>query len=131
MNIENIREYCLSKRATTEGFPFNDSTLAFKVAGKIFALANLDTHPLKINLKCDPEKAIDLREHFKSVRPGYHMNKKHWNTLKINGEISREILINLIDHSYNLVIAKLSKKIREENLLQLNAHETANGKGRQ
>ena len=117
MNIESIREYCISKKAVSECLPFDDKTLVFKVAGKIFALANLDTHPLRVNLKCDPEKAINLRERFKSVRPGYHMNKKHWNTLEINGEVSREILINLIDHSYNLVVAKLTKKVREENLL--------------
>ena len=117
MNIESIREYCVSKKAVIECFPFDDKTLVFKVAGKIFALANLDTHPLRINLKCDPEKAIDLRERFQSIQAGYHMNKKHWNTIEINGEVSREILIKLMDHSYNLVVAKLTKKVREENLL--------------
>jgi len=119
VNIESIREYCVSKKAVIECFPFDDKTLVFKVAGKIFALANLDTHPLRINLKCDPEKAIDLRERFQSIQAGYHMNKKHWNTIEINGEVSRDVLIKLIDHSYNMVVTKLTKKTREENLLQM------------
>jgi len=114
MNIESIREYCLSKKAVIEGFPFDETTLVFKVAGKMFALASLDTHPLRINLKCDPEKAIDLRERYDSIRPGYHMSKKHWNTVEINGEVTREILIKLIDHSHNLVVSNLTKKVREE-----------------
>ena len=94
--------------------PFDDKTLVFKVADKIFALA---AHPLRLNLKCDPEKAIDLRERFESIRPGYHSNKKHWNTIEVNGEIAKEALYELIDHSYNLVIAKLTKKVREKYLL--------------
>ena len=117
MDIESIRNYCISKNAVTESMPFDDKTLVFKVAGKIFALANLDTHPLRINVKCDPEKAVDLRERFESVRPGYHMNKKHWNTIEINGEVSRDLIFKLIDHSYNLVIAKLTKKIRDDYFL--------------
>ena len=117
MDIESIRNYCISKKAVTECMPFDDKTLVFKVAGKIFALAALAEHPLRLNLKCDPEKAIDLRERFESVRPGYHSNKKHWNTIKINGEVPRDLLIKLIDHSYTLVIAKLTKKVRENNLL--------------
>ena len=114
MNIESIREYCLSKKAVSEGFPFDETTLVFKVAGKMFALASLDTRPLRINLKCNPEKAIDLRERYDSIRPGYHMSKKHWNTVEINGEVTREILIKLIDHSHNLVVSNLTKKVREE-----------------
>ena len=117
MDIESIRMYCISKKAVKECMPFDDKTLVFKVAGKIFALAVLDTHPLRLNLKCDPEKAIDLRERFESVRPGYHSNKKHWNTIEVNGEIPKEALYELIDHSYNLVIAKLTKKVREKYLL--------------
>ena len=97
--------------------PFDDKTLVFKVVGKIFATADLDAHPLKLNLKCDPEKAIDLRERFESVRPGYHSNKKHWNTIEVNGEIPKEALYGLIDHSYNLVISKLTKKMRAKYLL--------------
>ena len=117
MDIESIRMFCISKKAVTESMPFDDKTLVFKVVGKIFALAVLDTHPLRLNLKCDPEKAIDLRERFESVRPGYHSNKKHWNTIEVNGEINKEVLYELIDDSYNLVIAKLTKKVREKYLL--------------
>ena len=117
MDIESIRMYCISKKAVIECMPFDDKTLVFKVVGKIFALAALDVHPLRINLKCDPEKAIDLRERFESVQPGYHSNKKHWNTIEVNGEINKEVLYELIDDSYNLVIAKLTKKVRENNLL--------------
>ena len=117
MDIESIRMYCISKKAVTECMPFDDKTLVFKVVGKIFASAALDAYPLRLNLKCDPEKAIDLRERFECVRPGYHSNKKHWNTIEINGEVSRDHLIKLIDHSYNLVKAKLTKKIREKYLL--------------
>ena len=114
MDIESIRNYCISKKAVTECMPFDDKTLVFKVVDKIFALA---AHPLSLNLKCNPEKAIDLRERFESVRPGYHSNKKHWNTIEVNGEISKEALYELIDHSYNLVIAKLTKNLREKYLL--------------
>ena len=117
MDIESIRNYCISKKAVTESMPFDDKTLVFKVAGKIFTLAVLDTYPLRLNLKCDPEKAIDLREHYESVRPGYHSNKKHWNTIEVNGEIPKEVLYKLIDHSYNLVISKLTKKMRQKYLL--------------
>ena len=117
MDIESIRNYCISKKAVTECMPFDDKTLVFKVADKIFALAALAAYPLRLNLKCDPEKAIDLRERFESVSPGYHSNKKHWNTIEVNGEIPKEALHELIDHSYNLVIAKLKKKVREKYLL--------------
>ena len=117
MDIESIRMYCILKKAVTECMPFDDKTLVFKVAGKIFALAVLDTHPLRLNLKCDPEKAIDLRERLESVRPGYHSNKKHWNTIEVNGEIPEKVIYKLIDHSYNLVIAKLTKKMRQKYLL--------------
>jgi len=117
MDIESIRMYCISKKAVTECMPFDDKTLVFKVAGKIFALAALDAYPLRLNLKCDPEKAIDLRESFESVRPGYHSNKKHWNTIEVNGEIPKEVIYELIDHSYILVISKLTKMVREKYLL--------------
>ena len=117
MDIESIRNYCISKKAVTECMPFDDKTLVFKVADKIFALAALAAHPLRLNLKCDPEKSIDLRERLESVRPGYHSNKQHWNTIKVNGEIPKEALYELIDHSYNLVIAKLTKKVRQKYLL--------------
>ena len=108
MNIEEIREYCISKKGATEGFPFDESTLVFKVAGKIFALTDLEDE-LSINLKCDPEKAIDIREKYTSVLPGYHMNKRHWNTIKIDGSIPDSLIYEWIDHSYELIISKLSK----------------------
>jgi len=118
MNIESIREYCLSKKAVSEGFPFDETTLVFKVAGKMFALVSLESQPLWMNLKCDPEKAIDLRECYNSIRPGYHMSKIHWNTVELNGELKAELIRELIDHSYRLVVSKLSKKVREEHRLE-------------
>ena len=97
----------------TESFPFDEKTLVFKVAGKIFALTGLDNHPLQINLKCNPEKAIELRENFECVQPGYHMNKKHWNTVIVNESVNDSLLIEWIDHSYDCVIAGLPKVKRE------------------
>ena len=117
MDIESIRQYCLSKKATTEGFPFDDNTLVFKVAGKIYLATNLNALPLRITLKCDPEKAIDLRERYESIIPGYHSNKKHWNTMALNGEIPKNIIHKLINHSYDLVIKKLPKKVKEQHSL--------------
>ncbi|MEP7255395.1 MAG: MmcQ/YjbR family DNA-binding protein [Ferruginibacter sp.] len=113
MNIESIREYILKKPSVTEGFPFGEDTLVFKVnarpddpvgRGKIFLLAGLDSSPLQFNVKCDPEKAIQLREdHPESVLPGYHMNKKHWNTIIVDGRLSAKQLKEMIDDSYALV----------------------------
>ena len=117
MPIENLRSYCLAKAAVTESFPFDEHTLVVKVAGKMFALFSLEKHPLQVNLKCEPEKAIDLRERYQSVIPGYHMNKKHWNTLVIDGELSKELVEELVDHSYELVVSKLSKKVKSGFLL--------------
>lgn len=105
MNIESLRDYCISKPGATEGFPFGDDTLVFKVKGKIFALANLDGD-LSVNLKCDPDRAIALREHYSSVIPGYHMNKKYWNTIYIDGTIPDKEVYLWIDHSYELVAGK-------------------------
>ena len=107
MNIEDIREYCLSLKGVTEGMPFGPDTLVCKVMDKIFALANLDGD-LSINLKCDPEKAIELRESFPCVQPGYHMNKKHWNTVYMDGSVNRTMITNWIDHSYHLVASTLT-----------------------
>ena len=112
MSIEEIREYCLSKLGTTESFPFDEDTLVFKVMGKIFCLTSL-SEPNRINLKCDPEKAVDLRERYECVLPGYHMNKKMWNTVVIDGSVSKKLLQEWIDHSRDEVIAKLPKKDRE------------------
>jgi predicted DNA-binding protein (MmcQ/YjbR family) len=113
MNIEQIREHCLKKKGVTEEFPFDEETLVFKVAGKIFLLASLEAIPLQINIKCDPEKAIELREEYNSVLPGYHMNKKHWNTIIIDGTIPTRNLFEWIDDSYSLVIAGLKKSERK------------------
>ena len=106
MNIEEFREYCLSKKGVTECFPFDEITLVFKVMGKMFALTNTEGE-FTLNLKCDPEKAIDLREHYPSVLPGFHMDKKHWNTVIIDGMVPDELLKEWIDDSYNLVVNKL------------------------
>lgn len=105
MNIEQIREYCISKKNTTEGFPFGDQTLVFKVSGKMFATLSI-TGELRMNLKCNPEKAIELREHHHYVIPGYHMNKKHWNTVLYEHASDYEMM-EWIDHSYDLVYDSL------------------------
>ncbi|NQU33498.1 MAG: MmcQ/YjbR family DNA-binding protein [Bacteroidetes bacterium] len=112
MNVEEIRMYCIMKKGVSESFPFDDTTLVFKVIDKMFALINLDENH-SVNLKCDPEKAIMLREHYDFVLPGYHMNKKHWNTIILDERISGSLLIEWINDSYNLVVDKLPKKIRE------------------
>jgi predicted DNA-binding protein (MmcQ/YjbR family) len=109
MNIEQIREHCLQKNGVTEEFPFDEETLVFKVAGKIFLLASLESIPLQINLKCDPEKALELREEYESVQPGYHMSKKHWNTIIFDGSIPDRKIYEWIDDSYNLVLLRLKK----------------------
>lgn len=114
MNIESLREYCLSQPAATEAMPFGDETLVFKVGGKIFALTSLGAEPLTVNLKCDPELAVELREQFDAVRPGYHMNKKHWNTVIIDSTIRVSDLKKWIDHSYELVVKSLPKAARQE-----------------
>lgn len=112
MNIENFRDYCLMKPEVTESFPFDETTLVFKVCGKMFALTDLEGS-FSLNLKCDPEKAITLREQFPAISPGYHMSKKHWNTIEIDGSIDDKFLYELIDHSYELVVKSLPKKIRQ------------------
>ena len=113
MSIEEIREYCLSKLGTTESFPFDEDTLVFKVMGKIFCLTSL-SEPNRINLKCDPEKAVDLRERYECVLPGYHMNKKMWNTVIIDGSVSKKLLQEWIDHSWDEVVKGLPKKLKAE-----------------
>jgi predicted DNA-binding protein (MmcQ/YjbR family) len=105
MDIEILREYCISKEGVTESFPFGDATLVFKAGDKIFALVNLDGD-LSINLKCDPALAIDLRERYSSVIPGYHMNKKHWNTVMLDGSVRDKEVFSWIDHSYNLITGR-------------------------
>ncbi len=108
MNIETLREYCISKRNVTESFPFGDDTLVFKTEGRIFALVNLEGE-LSINLKCDPVLAVELRERHSTVIPGYHMNKKHWNTIFIDGSVPDKEVFSWIDHSYNLVLKSKKK----------------------
>jgi predicted DNA-binding protein (MmcQ/YjbR family) len=105
MDIEILRDYCISKKGSTETFPFGDDTLVFKVKEKIFALVNLDGD-LSINLKCDPAIAIDLRERYSSVTAGYHMNKKHWNTVLLDGSVPDKEVFSWIDHSYDLIAGK-------------------------
>lgn len=115
MNIEEFREYCLSKKAATESFPFDEHTLVFKVMGKMFAISGLEHIPARANLKCDPEWAVELREEYDGlIRPGWHMNKHHWNTVELERNIPRELLIEMIDHSYDLIVKSLTKKLREE-----------------
>lgn len=115
MNKESFREYCLSKKAVTESFPFDDVTLVFKVAGKMFSLTSLDKLEFTVNLKCDPERALALRDEFpETITPGYHMSKKHWNTVLLDGRIKQNLFKELIDHSYDLVVQSLTKKLRLE-----------------
>jgi predicted DNA-binding protein (MmcQ/YjbR family) len=104
LTVDALRTYCLGKsKDVTEGFPFGEDTLVFKVRGKIFLLFPLDVRPQTVNLKCDPERAVELRELYEAVRPGYHMNKKHWNTIVFDGTIPPTIIREMIDHSYDLV----------------------------
>jgi predicted DNA-binding protein (MmcQ/YjbR family) len=112
MNIEAFREYCLGKPAATEGTPFGPENIVFKVEGKMFALAALDEVPPAVNLKCDPDLALELRDRYEQVRPGYHMNKKHWNTVELDGVIPQKEIKKMIDHSYDLVVQSLPKARR-------------------
>lgn len=111
MDLETFRNYCLSLPGVTEGFPFGETTLVFKVGEKIFALADAEIFA-SVNLKCDPERAIELRERYPAVMPGYHMNKKHWNTVQNDGSIAAKLLLEWTKHSYDLVAASLPAKVR-------------------
>lgn len=113
MNIETFRAYCLSKKGCTEGFPFDETTLVFKVMNKMFALTDLEGD-FTVNLKCDPELAIELRERYSFVLPGYHMSKIHWNTIVVNHALPDQLLREWVDHSYNLVVKSLPKKVQQE-----------------
>src|SRR3954454_17063957 len=110
MNVESFRDYCLSKPAATEGAPFGPDNIVFKVNGKMFALIALDELPARANLKCDPDLALELRDRYEQVEPGYHMNKKHWNTVVLDGVIPDREVKKMIDHSYDLVVQSLPKK---------------------
>lgn len=111
MHIESYRSYCIAKPNVTESFPFDDKILVFKVGGKMFALANVDEFD-SFNVKCYPEEAIQLRERYDAVEPGYHMNKKHWNTVFIHRDVSDQVLYHWIDQSYDLIVKSLPKKIK-------------------
>jgi predicted DNA-binding protein (MmcQ/YjbR family) len=113
MNVEDVRQICIARKGVTEGFPFDELTLVLKVGGKMFALLNLDKDP-SVNLKCDLERAVDLREHHDAILPGYHMNKQHWNTLMLDGNLPEKLIVELIGHSYDLVYASLPKKVKDE-----------------
>jgi predicted DNA-binding protein (MmcQ/YjbR family) len=113
MQVDVFRDYCLKKPGVIEDTPFGDEHLVFKVGGKMFALVTLDEVPASANLKCDPDLALELRDRYEQVRPGYHMNKKHWNSVEIEGGIPDAEIRNMIDHSYELVVQGLSKTVRE------------------
>jgi len=114
MNIEAFREYCIRKAGVTEEFPFDEDTLVFKVMGKMFAATSVGAPEFTINLKCDPERAIDLRATHPEILPGYHMNKRHWNTVLADEGLSDNLIRELIDHSYDLVVKGLTLKLRNE-----------------
>ncbi len=109
MNLEEFREYCLTKIGASEGAPFGETVVVFKVDGKMFALASLDEVPSTVNLKCDPDLALELRDRYEQVQPGYHMNKKHWNTVELGTGIPDVEIKKMIDHSYDLVVQGLPK----------------------
>ena len=113
MNVETLREYCLAKTSVTEGFPFGETVLVFKVMDKIFLLVSLHASPLQFNAKCEPSRAIELREQYAAIQPGYHMNKQHWNTIIVDGTVPVKLLKQIIDDSYDLVARSLPKKLRE------------------
>lgn len=114
-----ITEYCVKKPGVEETFPFDETTLVYKVMGKMFILIPTMSEDLRMNLKCDPEKAMQLRESYEAITPGFHMNKKHWNTVIPDGSISDKMIFELIDHSYDLVVKSLTRKLKDElNLLK-------------
>lgn len=114
MNVEKFREICITKKGVEEAFPFTESALVFKVMGKMFAICDIDNYT-GFALKCDPERAIELREEYPhGVLPGYHLNKKHWNTIKVDEGVPESLMEELIHHSYDLVVASLTKKLKKE-----------------
>lgn len=114
MNFDAFYEHCVSKPGVEETFPFDEKTLVMKVMGKMFALTRLESDQFTVNLKCDPDRSIELREEYEEIKPGYHMNKNHWNTIDFEGDVPEKLLLQLIDHSYDLVVSKLTKKLKEE-----------------
>lgn len=113
MDIEQFRAYALSKAGSSEDFPFDEVTLCLRVMGKIFAITGLDNERFSVNLKCDPDYAVELREQHPAIQPGWHMNKKHWNTVDFEGELDDKMLRHLVDHSYDMVVKTLKKAERE------------------
>lgn len=113
MNVESFREYCLEKAHVSESFPFDENTLVFKLNGKMFGLIGLEDGE-RCNLKCDPDRAVLLREEYDGVIPGYHMSKKHWNTVYFNRDVPEALLLELIDHSYDLILKAFPKKVQQE-----------------
>jgi predicted DNA-binding protein (MmcQ/YjbR family) len=112
MNIEDLRNYCLAKKGVTEHFPFDDKVLVFKVLNKMFVLANIENFD-RFNAKCNPERAIELREMYQAIEPGYHMSKIHWNTVFVNRDLPQKLVLELIDHSYDLIVESLPKTLRQ------------------
>jgi predicted DNA-binding protein (MmcQ/YjbR family) len=114
INFQTIEDYCLSKPGAFSQYPFGEGTLVFKVVSRMFALVSEDNRPLTMNLKCDPDDALALRDQYPAIKPGYHMNKTHWNTLTLDGSLPEKLVFELIDHSYELVVDKLSKRERQK-----------------
>ena len=118
MHVERLRDFCIAKKGVTEEFPFDQDTLVFKVMGKMFALSSLKKWEIgegAVNLKCDPERSEELRGEFEGVNAGFHMSKKHWNTISLhNSDVSDDLVIELINHSYDLVVKGMTKKLRQE-----------------
>lgn len=114
MNLEKFRDYCLALPHSTEDFPFGETTLVFRVGGKIFALTDTEAVPFSISLKCDPDRSIDLRERYEEITPGWHLNKKHWNTIEPSAAVPDSLILDLAHHSYTLVFNSLKKSEREK-----------------
>lgn len=116
MYIDELRDYCMMKAFTTESFPFDEVTLVFKVMNKMFAIVPLDEEEKRVNLKCEPARALELRDNYEAVQPGWHMNKAHWNTVYLERDLPDKEIRKLIDHSYDLILASLPKKRREKKM---------------
>jgi predicted DNA-binding protein (MmcQ/YjbR family) len=114
MDADELRDWCLRHAGATEEFPFGPENSVFKVAGKMFALSALDRAPLQVSVKCEPELAAQLRITYPAIRPGYHLNKRHWNTITLDGSLTDQLLHDLIEDSYDLVVSALPKRVRDE-----------------
>lgn len=112
MDLESFRSFCLAHPATTEDTPFGENVLVWRIGGKLFALTDVNRFPAAVNLKCDPERAVELRERYEGVLPGYHQNKRHWNTVLLDGSVPDAEIRAMIDHSYEIVRASLPKSVR-------------------